>query len=126
MLPAYTINRVIYCEVYEDNTDVHVVKGFLKLLLPFCSRYPEPRSVIFIDNASFYFFSPRTKEMLAEAGVLQEYQALYSPDLNPIKDLFGSVRTASERPPVGTKILYRATSSRTCKCRFALWDGTRR
>ena len=70
MLPAYTMNGVIYSEVYEDNTDVHVVEGFLERLLRFCGRYPEPRSVIFMDNASFHFFSPRTKEMLAEAGVL--------------------------------------------------------
>lgn len=56
VLPAYTIDGVIYCEVYEENTDVEVVEGFLERLLPYCGRYPAPRSVIFMDNASFHFF----------------------------------------------------------------------
>ena len=92
MLPAYTMDGVIYCEVYQENTDTHVVEGFIERLLPFCGSYPEPRSVIFMDNASFHFFSPRTKEMLTQAGVLIEYQPPYSPDLNPIEYLFGSVK----------------------------------
>lgn len=83
---------MIYCEVYEENTDVHVVEGFLERLLPYCGRYPEPRSVIFMDNASFHFFSSRIKEMVSEAGVIIEYQPPYSPDLNPIEYLFGSVK----------------------------------
>lgn len=58
MLPAYTVDGVIHCEVYEENKDVHVVEGFLERLLPFWGRYPQPRSVIFMDNASFHFFSP--------------------------------------------------------------------
>jgi hypothetical protein len=74
MLPAYTMDGIIYSEVYEENTDVYLVEGFLERLLPFCGRYPEPRSVIFMDNASFHFCSPRIKGMLAEPGVLIEYQ----------------------------------------------------
>ncbi|KAJ3469716.1 hypothetical protein MRS44_003781 [Fusarium solani] len=92
VLPAYTLDGVIYCEVYQENTDVQVVEGFLERLLPFCGRYPEPKSVIFMDNASFHFFSPQLKEKLAEAGVIIEYQPPYSPDLNPIEYLFGSVK----------------------------------
>lgn len=48
-----------YSYEYEENEDVHVVEGFLERLLPFCSRYLEPRSVIFMDNASFHFFSSK-------------------------------------------------------------------
>ncbi|EOO03073.1 putative tpr domain-containing protein [Phaeoacremonium minimum UCRPA7] len=44
ILPAYTIDGVIYCEVYEDNTDVNVIEAFLENLLPYCGRYPEPKS----------------------------------------------------------------------------------
>ena len=73
MLPAYTIDSVIYSEVYKENTDVYVVKGFLERLLLFYSRYPKPRSVIFIDNVSFYFFLLRIKEILTKVGVLIEY-----------------------------------------------------
>lgn len=92
VLPAYTIDGVIYCEVYEENTDVDLFEGFLERLLPHCGRNPEPRSVIFMDNASFHFVSQRLKDMFARAGVIIEYQVPYSPDLNPIEYLFGSVK----------------------------------
>lgn len=100
MLPAYTMDGVIYCEVYEENTDVQVVESFLERLLPYCGRYLEPRSVIFMDNASFHFFSPRIKELLPRAGVLIEYQPPYSPDLNPIEYLFGSVKNRIRKSSV--------------------------
>lgn len=92
MLPAYTVEGVIYCEVYEENTDLEVFEGFLERLLPFCSRYPAPKSVVFMDNASFHSITPRVKELFAQAGVLLQYTVPYSPDLSPIEYLFGSVK----------------------------------
>ncbi|KAF4444918.1 TPR domain protein [Fusarium austroafricanum] len=92
MLPAYTLGGVIYCEVYQENTDTELFQGFLERLLPFCGRYPEPNSVIFMDNASFHFISPSLQGKLTEAGVIVEMQPPYCPDLNPIEYLFGSVK----------------------------------
>ena len=83
---------MIYCEVYEQSTDADKVGAFLENLLPFCGRYPEPRSVIFMDNASFHFFTPAVKKAIGDAGVILEYQPPYSPDLNPIEYLFGSIK----------------------------------
>ncbi|KAK1839987.1 TPR domain-containing protein [Colletotrichum chrysophilum] len=97
VLPAYTINGVIYCEVYEENTYVELFECFLERLLPYCGRYPEPRSVIFMDNASFHFISQSLKDLFAQAGVIIEYQVPYSPDLNPIEYLFGSVKNRIRR-----------------------------
>lgn len=74
ILLAHTLDGVIYYEVYKENTDVQVVEGFLERLLPFYDRYPKPKSIIFITNASFHFFSLRIKQILSEAGVLIEYQ----------------------------------------------------
>ena len=91
ILPAYTVDGIIYSEVYEENTDHEVFEGFIERLLPFCGRFPGPRSVIFMDNASFHF-SPKINQMLAQAGVVQELQAPYSPDLNPIEPFFGSLK----------------------------------
>jgi hypothetical protein len=59
--------------VYDENINVHIVEAFLERLLPYYGRYPRPRSIIFIDNASFHFFSAETKTLLAKVGVLIEY-----------------------------------------------------
>jgi transposase len=92
MLPAYTIDGVIYSEVYEENTDLQVFEGFLERLLPSCGRYPAPKSVIFMDNASFHNVSPRIKELYAQAGVVIQYTPPNSPDLSPIEYFFGSLK----------------------------------
>lgn len=42
ILPAYTIDGILYCEVYNENTDIHVFEGFIERLLPFCGRFPQP------------------------------------------------------------------------------------
>ncbi|KAF4473956.1 hypothetical protein CGGC5_v017186 [Colletotrichum fructicola Nara gc5] len=47
ILPAYTIDGVIYCEVYEENTDTEVFEGFLERLLPFCGRISSRRQYLF-------------------------------------------------------------------------------
>merc|ERR1712000_724672 len=43
-LPAYTLDGVIYCEIYEGHTDLEFFEGYLLRLLPHLGRYPEPRS----------------------------------------------------------------------------------
>lgn len=91
ILSAYTINGVIYCEVYRENTDTEIFAGFIERLLPFCGRFPEPLSVIFMDNASIHF-SQRIKTMIANASVILEYSSPYSPDLIPIEYFFSSFK----------------------------------
>ncbi|CEI70966.1 unnamed protein product [Fusarium venenatum] len=53
MLLGYTLNGVIYCEVYYETMDAALFQGFIEKLLPFCGRYLEPKPVVFLDNASF-------------------------------------------------------------------------
>lgn len=91
ILPAYTIDGVIYCEIYDENTDLDVFEGFIERLLPLCNPFPQPRSVIYLDNASFHF-SKRLERLVADAGVILEYSVPYSPDLMPIESWFGSFK----------------------------------
>ncbi|EFZ03023.2 TPR domain protein [Metarhizium robertsii ARSEF 23] len=95
-LPAYTIDGVIYSEVYEGTTDLEVFESFLVNLLPHCGRYPEPRSVVIMDNAAFHNISQTVKDLFAEAGVLIVKQSPYSPDLNAIEYFFGSLKNHIE------------------------------
>lgn len=91
-LPAYIIDGIIYCEVYEGNTDLDLFESYLINLLPYLGRFPRARSVVFMDNASFHNISLEIKAMFAEAGVLIEKQVPYSPDLCPIEYFFGSIK----------------------------------
>lgn len=61
MLPAYTMDGVICCDVYEENTDLEVFGGFLGRLLLFCGIYPALNSVSLIDNALFHNISPGSR-----------------------------------------------------------------
>ena len=62
-------------------------KNFIRNLLPLCGRWLEPNSVLVMDNASFHRGSS-IKELYDQAGVMLFFLLPYSPDLNPIKELF--------------------------------------
>jgi transposase len=77
--------------VFQGFTDSEVFEDFIKQLLPHCGRWPEPRSVLVIDNASFHR-SERVEQMCHEAGVKLVYLPPYSPDLNPIEEFFAELK----------------------------------
>jgi hypothetical protein len=54
ILPAYTQDGVIHFRVYEGSTDTEIFANFIEELLPYCGRWPAPKSVLIMDNASFH------------------------------------------------------------------------
>lgn len=92
ILPAYTQDGIIHFRVYEGSTDAGIFEGFIEELLPYCAPWPNPRSVLIMDNASFHR-SERIQQMCDEAGVVLLYLPPYSPDLNPIEEFFGELKT---------------------------------
>lgn len=91
IIPAYTQDGALYFEVFEGSTDSERFEKFVERLLPFCGRYPEPRSVLILDNASIHH-SERVKQLCEDAGVVLLYLPPYSPDLNPIEEFFGELK----------------------------------
>lgn len=91
VLSALGQDGVIHFRVYEESTDTEIFKDFIKELLPYCGRWPEPRSVLVVDNASFHR-SEEIQRMCDEAGVVYKLQSPYSPDLNPIEEHFGETK----------------------------------
>ena len=91
ILPAYTQDGVMYYEVYEGSTTTEVFEGFIERLLPHCGKFPGPRSVLLMDNASWHF-SPNTMRMCDAAGVVVLPQPTYSPDLSPIEEYFDELK----------------------------------
>ncbi|KAF7920914.1 hypothetical protein EAE99_007766 [Botrytis elliptica] len=96
ILPAYTIDGVIFSQIFQGTTDSEVFEDFIELLLLLCGRWPEPQSVLVMDNASFHY-TDRIMQMCADTGVKLIYLPPYSPDLNPIEEFFAELKAFIKR-----------------------------
>jgi hypothetical protein len=85
ILPAYAQDGIVLSRVFRGTTDSVVYEDFIEQLLQHCGRWPGPRSVIVMDNASFHH-TDRLDQMCRDAGVKLVYLPPYSPDLNPIEE----------------------------------------
>lgn len=55
VLPAYTVDGYIACNIYQGAVNGERFCAFLENdVLPKCSKYPGPRSVIVMDNATVH------------------------------------------------------------------------
>lgn len=77
---------------FQGSTDTTLFGDFIEQLLHHCSRWPEPKSVLVIDNASIHY-SARIKQLCSKAGVKLLYLLPYSLDLNPIEEFFAELKT---------------------------------
>lgn len=91
ILPAYTQDGILLSRVFQGSTDSDVFEDFIEELLQHCGRWPEPKSVLVIDNALFHH-TDRVWELCERAGVKLEFLPLYSPDLNLIEDFFSILK----------------------------------
>lgn len=82
--------------MFKGLTDALVFEDFVEELLQNCGRWPEPRSVLVMDNASFHH-SERIEQMCLDMGVKLVYLPPYSPDLNPIKEFFAELKAFIQR-----------------------------
>ena len=96
ILPAYTQDGVILANVFRGSTDSAVFEDFIEQLLPYCGKWPEPKSVLVMDNASFHH-TERIEQLCYEAGVKLMYLPPYSPDLNPIEEFFAELKAFIKR-----------------------------
>lgn len=91
ILPAYTQDGILLSRVYQGSTDSTVFVDFVAQLLRHCGRWPEPKSVLIMDNASFHH-DPKVQEMCDAAGVKLLYLSPYSPDFNPVEEQFAQLK----------------------------------
>ncbi|KAJ5244598.1 hypothetical protein N7489_004694 [Penicillium chrysogenum] len=96
ILPAYSQDGIVLSRVFRGSTDAIVFEDFIAQLLQHCGRWPEPKSVLVMDNASFHH-SERLAQMCADAGVKLVYLPPYSPDLNPIEEFFSELKSYIKR-----------------------------
>ena len=58
--------------------------------------FPAPQSVVVLDNASTHH-APEFIQVLIDAGLRVEYTPPYTPQYNPIEELFGTLKTHIRR-----------------------------
>lgn len=92
ILPAYCQDGILLSRVYEGGTDAAWFEDFVEQLLHHCRPYPEPKSVLVMDNATIHH-SPRVRELCEAAGVVLVYLPPYSPDFNPIELFFAVLKS---------------------------------
>jgi transposase len=91
ILPAYAQDGIVLSRIFRGTTDGPVFEDFIEQLLQHCGRWPAPKSVLVMDNASFHH-SDRLDELCRNAGVKLVYLPPYSPDLNPIEEFFAELK----------------------------------
>jgi transposase len=96
ILPAYALDGIILARVFQGSTDSAVFEDFIGQLLPLCGKWPEPKSVLVMDNASIHH-TERITQMCYDAGVKLVYLPPYSPDLNPIEEFFAELKAFIKR-----------------------------
>lgn len=78
-------------KVFQGSTDGAVFEDFVEQLLHHCKPYPEPNSVLLMDNASFHH-TERMAHMCRDVGVKLLYLPPYSPNLSPIEEFFAELK----------------------------------
>jgi hypothetical protein len=80
ILLAYKQDGVILARVFQGSTDSTIFEDFVEQLLLLCGRWPEPKSVLVMDDATIYY-TEWIEQMCRDAGVKLVYLPPYSPDL---------------------------------------------
>jgi hypothetical protein len=96
ILPAYAQDGIMHVRIFQGSTDSMVFEDFVQELLPLCGRWPEPKSVLVMDNTSFHQ-PERVEQLCADAGVKVLSLPPYSPDLNPMEEFFAELKALIRR-----------------------------
>lgn len=96
MLPAITINGIIYSHIKKGSYNGDDFLDWLRGLLRIMNPYPGPQSVLVLDNCGIHHV-PEVEELCEERGVKLMYLPPYSPDLNPDEECFSFVKSYIRR-----------------------------
>jgi len=97
ILPAYTSSGLLTRMIYQGSINGPRFLWFLEQkVLPMCTPFPGPRSVLLMDNCSTHHVYD-VERICAEAGVVVEYLPPYFPDFNPIEEFFSKLKCWMKR-----------------------------
>lgn len=99
MIGSIRLDGSTACMTIEGATDAEVFQAYLREVLGPMLR---PGDVVILDNLSPHK-SDRTRALIAQAGAQVLFLPAYSPDLNPIENMWSKVknylRSAEARTP---------------------------
>jgi transposase len=97
ILPALSIDGYLDYIIYQGSITADLFVEFVEeRVLPRCSPYPGPRSILILDNASIHK-DPRLQQLCNDAGVVLKFLPPYSPDYNPIEATFKDLKAWIKR-----------------------------
>lgn len=97
VLPAYISDGILASHIYQGAINGARFEWFLaNEVLPRCTPFPGPRSVLIMDNCSTYY-SAGVKALCDHHGVILLCLPPYSPDYNPIEEFFSVLKAWLKR-----------------------------
>jgi|tagenome__1003787_1003787.scaffolds.fasta_scaffold20656485_1 transposase len=99
LCPAYTVEGVLEFITYEGSMTGEMFRDWIiGRLLPRMNPFPQPNSVLIMDNASWHHSHFEEIQAACEArGIRTEWLPPYSPDFNPIEEFFGVLKAFIRR-----------------------------
>ena len=91
MLPALSLDGILHLDIVENAVTGAAFRHFVEGLLPHMNKWPLPNSVLVVDNTSIHKVDGICK-LVEASGMRLMFLPAYSPDLNPIKLTFSSVK----------------------------------
>ena len=98
-LACMSVRGIEDVELFEGAVDRDKFCDYLgKSVLPSTLLFDgvNPRSILVMDNASIHHVD-KVQEMMDNAGCLLWFLPAYSPDLNPIEEVFSQVKRSLQR-----------------------------
>lgn len=99
VLAGYTAEGYRAARTFKGTCTGDIFEDFvIDELLPHCTAYPGPRSVIVLDNASVHHANKLNIQRACDAaGVMLRFLPPYSPDFNPIEESFNDLKAFIRR-----------------------------
>ena len=91
MLPALSLDGILHLEVMENAVMGADFRRFVEGVLLHMNEFPLPNSVLVIDNASIHKVDG-IRELVEDRGARLMYLPSYSPNFNPIKLAFSTIK----------------------------------
>lgn len=116
VVAAIDQERVIACRRLKQTTDADVFATFIEEDLVPCLgsvAKSEPRSVVVMDNASVHMIDV-IQPLIEAAGAMLIMLPTYSPDANPIEEVFSQVKAYLKRTCHGRRVTDRDIAEAFC------------